>query len=304
MGDTQDEKLHQDNVALGILAAIAAFFLFAVMLTLAKVLGARHSPVEVAFYRNIVAIVPFLILIVGLGRREIVRIRSKPRVIVFRAVLGALSLVLTFYAYSLLPMADAAALMFTSSLLVPVLGVILLKEFVGAYRWSAVVFGFIGVVIILRPTGDVFVLGVTVSLAAAAIHAVMQVILRFLGGHERPETVAFYFILIGTAITALPLPFIFVMPTLDELPLIVAMGLSGALAQWMLSVAYTYAPAAVVTVFNYSLIVWVTAFGWFIWGDWPGTAVQVGAAVVIASNLFVIWRESRIGKTVVNERPH
>ena len=304
MTETQDENPHQDNIALGILAAIAAFFLFAVMLMLAKILGARHSPVELAFYRNLVAIVPFLILIFGLGRREIVRIRSKPKVIVFRAFLGALSLVLTFYAYSLLPMADAAALMFTSSLLVPVLGIVVLKEYVGVYRWSAVVFGFVGVVIILRPTGDVFVLGVTVSLAAAAIHAVMQVMLRFLGGHERPETVAFYFILIGMVITAVPLPFIFVKPTLEELPLIIGLGLSGALAQWLLSVAYTYAPAAVVTVFNYSLIVWATAFGWLLWGDWPGTAVQVGAAVVIVSNLFVIWRESRLGKAIANERPH
>ena len=126
------------------------------------------------------------------------------------------------------------------------------------------------------------------------MQASLQVFLRYLGRYERPETVTFYFFVIGTLVTALPLPFIAVMPTLAELPLLLGVGLSGAAAQWLLSTAFRNAPVAIVTVFNYSGIVWATLFGWMIWNDWPLPAVFVGAAIVIASNLLMIWRENRL----------
>jgi drug/metabolite transporter (DMT)-like permease len=92
-----------------------------------------------------------------------------------------------------------------------------------------------------------------------------------------------------------------VTPTVAELPLLLGLGLSGAAAQWLLSVAFRNAPAAIVTVFNYSGIVWATFFGWLIWNDWPLPAVLAGAAVVIASNGLVIWRESRT-RTIKGDR--
>ena len=118
--------------------------------------------------------------------------------------------------------------------------------------------------------------------------------LRFLRGYEKPETIAFYFVLIGAIVTALPLPFIFVMPTPAELPLILGLGLAGALAQWMLSLAYSLAPVAIVSVLNYSGIIWATLFGWLVFSDWPADVVFIGAAVVIFSNAVVVWRESRV----------
>ncbi len=285
---------HKDNVPLGILAAVAAFFMFSVMITLAKLLSERHSVIEIAFYRNFVACVPFLVAIFAFRRRDMLRLRSKPRIVGLRAVFGVVSLSLTFYAYSLMPMADATALRFTSSLIVPLLGILMLSEHVGPYRWSAVLFGFLGVVIMLQPGGGAHYFGAMIALSAAAIQAVMQIMLRFLRGHEKPETIAFYFVLIGTVVTALPLPFIFVMPTSDELPLIIGLGLSGALAQWMLTVAYSLAPVAIVAVLNYSSIIWATVLGWLVFSHWPADVVFVGAAVVILSNIFVIWRESRV----------
>ena len=263
------------------------------MITLAKILTERHTVIEIVFYRNVVACLPFLFTIVFLRRRDILKLESKPRVVGLRALFGIVSLSLTFYAYSLMPMADATALRFTSSLIVPILGIILLSEHVGAYRWSAVVFGFLGVLIMLQPGGGAHYFGAMIALTAAAIQAVMQIMLRFLRGYEKPETVAFYFVLIGTVVTALPMPFIFVMPAAEEIPLIIGLGLAGAMAQWMLTVAYSLAPVAIVAVLNYSSIVWATLFGWMVWNDWPANTVIAGAAVVIASNILVIWRESR-----------
>ena len=277
-------------------AGMGAFFMFTIMNVFAKLLSANHSVIEIAFYRNLIASVPFLIMVFVLGDRDILVIRRKPAAVALRAVFGSVTIVTTFAAYSLMPMADTTALLFTSSLFIPVLGVIFLKERVGPYRWAAVVIGFTGVVIMLRPSGEVYALGIAVAMCAAFMQATLQVVLRYLGGHERPETVTFYFFVIGTFVTALPLPFIAVRPTMAEVPLLLGVGLSGAAAQWLLSTAFRNARAAIVTVFNYSSIVWATLFGWMIWNEWPLPTVLAGAGVVIASNFLIIWRESRLGK--------
>ncbi len=287
---------HTEQVVRGMLAAMAAFFMFTVMNVFAKLLSAHHSVIEVAFYRNLIACIPFLILVFALGKRDILVIRSKPSLVGFRAVLGAISLVTTFAAFSLMPMAETTVLLFTSSLFIPILGVILLSEKVGPYRWSAVVIGFAGVVVMAGPGGHMSAIGIAVAITAALMHATLQIVLRYLGRYERPETVTFYFLVIGTLVMALPLPFVAVAPTMAEVPLLFGVGLSGALAQWLISIAFRNAPAAIVTVFNYSGIVWATLFGWLIWNEWPLTTVLIGAGIVIASNGLIIWRESRIGR--------
>jgi drug/metabolite transporter (DMT)-like permease len=210
-----------------------------------------------------------------------------------RAVLGTVSLVGTFAAFSMLPLADTTVLLFASSLFIPILGVLVLRESVGPYRWAAVVTGFVGVMIMARPSGDVYALGIAIALGTAFLQAILQILLRYLAGHERPETITFYFFLIGMIVTALPLPFIAVRPTVAEIPMLLGVGLSGAAAQWLFSTAFRHAPATVVTIFNYSSIVWATLFGWLIWDDWPLPVVFAGAAVVIASNILIIWRENR-----------
>lgn len=287
---------HQEHVVLGMLASMAAFFMFAIMMVFAKMLSANHSVFEIAFYRNAIASIPFLVLIFVFGRRDILVIRRKPAVVGLRAVLGTASLTATFAAYSMMPMADTAALLFTTSLFIPVLGVLFLKESVGPYRWSAVAIGFTGVVIMLRPSGGMYSLGVAITMGAACMHAVLQIMLRYIGRYENPETVTFYFFIIGTFLTALALPFVAVKPTLAELPLLLGVGLCGAAAQWLLTVAFKNAQVAIVTVFNYSTIIWATLFGWLIWNEFPLPTVLAGGAVVIASNIVVIWRESRVRK--------
>lgn len=281
-------------VGRGMWAAAGAFFMFTLMNVFAKFLSTNHSVIEIAFYRNLIACMPFLIAIFVFRRREILTIQSKPRAIAARAMLGTLTLITTFAAFSLMPMAETAVLLFTASLFVPVLGVAFLKERVGPYRWTAVFVGFIGVAIMVNPTGATNTLGVVFALCAALLQAMMSILLRHLGGHERPETVTFYFFIIGTFITGLAVPFVAAEPRLDEIPLFFGIGLSGAAAQWLYSIALRHTPAAIVAVFNYSSIVWAMLFGWLIWNDWPLPIVLVGSVVVIASNVLIAWRENRL----------
>lgn len=287
---------HGDNVVLGMSAALGAFFLFTLMNVFAKLLAANHSVIEIAFYRNIVALLPFLVMVFLLGRRDLLVLRAKPFLVILRATLGAISLMVTFAAFAMMPMADTTVLLFASSLFIPILGVLILKESVGPWRWSAVLIGFVGVAIMAQPSGNVPALGIALALGAALMHAGLQIILRYLGGFERPETVTFYFFLIGTVVAALPMPWVASMPSTDEIPLLLGVGLAGAGAQWTLSIAFKNAQAAIVTVFNYSSIVWATLFGWLIWSEWPTTLVMLGAGVVITSNVVMIWRESRVRK--------
>lgn len=270
--------------------------MFVLMNAFAKHLSAQHSVIEIAFYRNVVAALPFLIMAFVFGRRDILIAQARPGLMITRAVMGSVSLSATFAAFSLMPMADASALLFTASLFIPLLGVVVLKEPLGWVRSSAIVVGFVGVLIMIRPTGATNVLGISVALVAAFLQAIMAIILRQLGGYEKPETVALYFFLIGAALTGLAMPFFGRLPAVDELPLLLGVGISGAIAQWLYAIGLKYTQAAVVAVMSYSSIVWALLLGWLVWGDWPLPVVLAGAAVVIAANTLIIWRETHLAR--------
>jgi drug/metabolite transporter (DMT)-like permease len=288
--------VHKDRIALGMAASAASFFMLNTMNVFAKLLSPHHSPIEVAFYRNVIAAMPFAIWFFLLGRRDLLRIYSRVDAIIIRSLIGTISIIATFKAFNYLPMADAQALFFTSSLFVPVMGYLFLKERVGPYRWSAVAIGFLGMLVIVRPSGTVNLTGVSLAVSAALMHSGLGTLLRVLGRTERPETITFYFLAIGAVMTGLAMPFVATVPAWREVPLFVGAGISGAFAQIFLSAAYKYAPMALVTIFNYTGIIWATAYGWFIWGDWPGQPVWIGAGIIIASSLFIVWRENRLAK--------
>ena len=285
-----------DHPMLGMACAIGAFFMFAVMNVFAKKLAEHHSVIEVGFYRNVIAMLPMLFVIYFMGKRDILTIKSNPKGIVIRSVIGTISLVATFGAFAAMPLADATAFLFTASLIFPVLGYFFLGERVGPYRWSAVLVGFVGVLVMLKPTGAINAPGVTLALSAATMHATLQTILRALGKTEKPETITFYFVFIGTFVSLIPMPLVFTMPTWGEVPYIIGVGLTGVIAQFLISLAYRNAQVSTVTVFNYSGIIWATLFGWLFWDKWPDEAIFIGGAIVIASNVFIVYREQRLAR--------
>lgn len=283
-----------DRIVPGMLATAGAMAMFAVMNAFAKFLSESHSVIEIAFYRNVIACLPFLAMAFLFGRRDILYVRSKPHLVAIRSIMGTVSLTATFAAYSVMPMADTTVLLFTSSLFLPVLGVLFLGEKVGWVRTCAVLLGFAGVAIMANPSGSVGLFGISVALAAAFTQAIMAIILRHLGGYEKPETVSLYFFAIGAVVTGLAMPFVASTPTFAELPLLLGVGASGACAQWLFAIALKLTPAAVVAVLSYSSIVWATLLGWMVWNEWPLPIVLAGSAVVIGANALIAWRESRI----------
>jgi drug/metabolite transporter (DMT)-like permease len=294
---------NDDLPLIGMSAAAGAFFLLSIMTLCAKVLSERHNVAEIAFWRNAIAILPFLAVIFLFNRRDILTVNSKPRIMITRSVVGTMNIMFVFGTFALLPLADATAIIFTAALFTPVLGFFLLGEHVGPYRWSAVIVGFIGVLVVAQPGGEWNVAGIALGLTAAFFQAILASMLRLLGKSEQPETMTFYFLLIGFTLLAPAMPFIATLPTRNEILPLIGLGLSGCAMQFLLSVAYKYAPAALVSPFNYTQIVWAILFGWAFFGDWPAPNILIGAAIIIASSFIVILRERYLARKGRLARP-
>lgn len=274
-----------------------AYFLFAIMNMVAKLLSEHHHVIQIGFIRNLIALLFFIGLLYFIGGAQRLKIK-KTRMIVLRSVVGAISLVTTIGAFVTLPMADATVLLFTASLLIPALSFFFLKEPVGVYRWSAIIIGLLGVAIMAKPTGAINPLGLTLALSAAFMHAFMALILRHVKD-EDPFAVAFYFAFIGTIVLAIALPFFYTPLAWEHALLYLAIGLSGAIAQIALTTAYKFAPASVVSPLNYTGLIWASGFDILIWSLIPHWTVFLGGTIVIGCNLFILYREKIIRKTVI-----
>ncbi len=191
-----------------------------------------------------------------------------------------------------MPLADAVAISFMSPLVVTALSVPLLGERVGIHRWSAVIIGFGGVLVIVNPSRGMFTPGVSVAICGAIASALSMITIRQLNRSDPPLAIVFYFTLFATMFTALPLPFVWVTPSGSDLGLLVLMGLTGGVGQYFMTRAYGLAPAAVISPFTYSGLLWATLLGWFLWSDVPKPQVFAGAAIVIASGLYILYRET------------
>lgn len=281
--------LHKDQIIKGIIFAAFAFFLLAVMNAMAKLLSETHHVIEIAFYRNLFAVIPFLLYITATRQFHLFKTK-KPRALAFRSVLGIISLVTTFAAFQALPMAEVTVLLFTASLMIPALSFFVLKEHVGIYRWGAILVGMGGVFIMAGPSGVSSWAGVGFALAAATMHAFLGLVLRYMKT-ESPVTVTFYFVFAGMILTGFLMPLYASIPTPYEWMMFIAIGISGALAQICLALAYKNAPASAVSPFNYTGLIWASGFDIFLWQLIPGWPVFLGGFVVIASALFIAYRE-------------
>lgn len=284
-------------------AAIGAFGMLSTMSLFAKLLSQNHHIIEIAFWRNLLAVMPFLIAIVVFRQRQIMKVHSKPGVVLTRSVVATGSILCVFGAFSLLPLADATALVFTSALFVPVLGFFFLGERVGLFRWSAVIVGFFGVLLVAQPGGGWNVLGVVLGLAAALFNAVLGTMLRVLGRTENPMTLTFYLLLAGVLLLAPIVPFVWTTPTANEIGLLIGLGASGICMQLLITTAFKYAPAALASVFSYTQIVWASIYGWALFGEWPAVNILLGAAVIISSSVVVILRERYLARKGALTRP-
>lgn len=298
-GSAPTPTTSRDSPVFGMAIAVLAFLSLSFMMLFAKILSDRYHVIEIAFLRNIIALLPFAAMLAFPSQRGMLHIRSRPGIIATRALIGTANVVMVFGAFSLLPMANATSILFASALFTPVLGLMFLGETVGPYRATAVIVGFIGVVIVAQPGGSAEnwnLLGMAFGLGGALVAAMLGVMLRLLGQSEAPLTVTFYFLFLGALMIAPFVPFVWEMPVWADAPYILGIGVSGFLMQMSLTLAFKYAPAAVIAPLTYTQIIWSTLFGWLVFSEVPTLNIIIGSAIIISSSLIVIMRERYLAR--------
>lgn len=217
-----------------------------------------------------------------------------------RAAMGLTGMACNFGGMILLPMAEAT----TISLSVPIFAVIfaaaLLGEATGWQRWSAVIVGFIGVLVVLNPMtsfadgfGGDHGLGTLVALAGAIMTALITIAVRDLGRTENAATIVFWFSMLSMIPLGIALPFVFTPHDAYEWLLLLGLGFLGAIVQMSLTGALRLAPVSVVIPMDYSSLLWAIAAGWWFFGTLPADTTWIGAPLIVASGLFIAWREHR-----------
>lgn len=279
----------------GIAWMIAAVTLLSAMDALAKWLSQRYPILQLVFMRSLLALIPLALYIAWRGDWRVALRTRRPMVHVVRSAVGIVSLVCFFTAFANLPLATAVTMAFTAPLFVTALSVPLLDERVGPRRWSAVIAGFLGVLVIARPGAGAYDPMILLPLAGAFLYALVIIFLRQMGRTESSSAIVFYYAVSAAAVSGLAMPWLWVTPQAEDLWLILAFGLFGGFGQIAITNAFRYGEVAVVAPFDYLALVWATGFGFWIWGDVPSLWVGVGAAIIVASGLYIVHRESRLG---------
>ncbi len=284
-------------VMLGIGMTLLAMCLFTTMDTIGKSLTATYPFQQVVWARYFFQFALMLVMLPHLGIAGLLRTRRHGLQII-RGLLLAVATICMFGAISVVPLADAYTITFTAPLLVTALSVPLLKERVGWRRWSAVLVGFAGVLIVIRPGFGEVPWQLALPLVTAACFALYQILTRLVSvdPDETPFVMLFYVAWVGAVIMTLMVPFYWQPVALADWPWLVAMGGLGAIGHLILIRALVIAPASLIAPFTYSQIVWALLAGWLVFGDLPDVWMLLGCTVIVASGLFVFYREAVLGK--------
>ncbi len=207
-----------------------------------------------------------------------------------RSVLVLLATACMFTAVGFMPLADAVAITFIAPLLITALSVPLLNERVGLRRWIAVIIGFAGMLVIVRPGGGLFQPAALLPIGVTVFYALYQIITRVISHRTDPINTVFYTAIVGGVCMSLILPFFWQPPTGEQWLLLVVVGLLGGLGHWAIIMAYQRAEAPLVAPFAYTELIWASLMGIALFRDFPDVWTIVGAGVIAASGIYILKR--------------
>ena len=287
----------------GILLKLGSVFLFTVMAAILKVTAATVPAGEQMFFRSLFAIPVILAWLWSRGELATGLRTTDPMSHVYRGIVGSLAMGTSFAGLGLLPFPEATALGYAMPLLTVIFAGMFLAEQVRGFRMLMVAIGLVGVLIVLSPrlsmqASSVTIgetLGAILTLTGAAFGALAQIFISRMIQTERTAAVVFWFSVTATVLSLVTLPFGWVVPDLSTLALLVTCGIIGGVAQIMLTSAYRYADASLVAPFDYGSMLMALAIGWFVFGEGASPRMLVGAAVIIAAGVAIIWRERQLG---------
>ena len=289
------------GIALKVLSALA----FTVMSAGIKWVGADYPIGEIVFFRSAFALVPLIAWLCWRGNFVDQVRTSDLKGHVLRGIISSCGMFSGFLALSYLPLSESIAIGYAAPLMTVVLAAILLRETVRIYRWSAVIVGFAGVMVMLWPhLGSGLLaggpmsgatLGALVGLFAAGCSAGATIQVRRLTATEKTGAIVFYFSLLTTALGFVTIMLGWKLPSAGDLVLLVTIGVLGGIGQILLTQSYRYADASLVAPFDYTTMIWALLIGWFCFGQAPEQSIVFGGVIVASAGIYVIWREHRLG---------
>ncbi len=273
------------------LTSVIAFVTMGALIKIAEARGARLG--ELLFFRQLLAL-PVVVLAVMTGPGLATLATKRIGAHLLRTVVGLLSMSFMFATVMLLPLAESTTLQFTVPIFATILGAVVLKEPTGWHRWGAVIAGFVGVVIVAQPgSGHIPLLGAATGLAAAMLSASVSILLRRIGQTEFATTTVFYFSVLSLPVLG-PIFLMSVAPhDAETWAVMVLIGLTGGVGQIAMTKSLTLAPVAVVVPMDYSGLIWATLYGYLLFGMLPTLMTWLGAPIIVASGLYIVWREHR-----------
>lgn len=289
---TRRTNTAQPLIGIALMAGCMSFF--PIMDAVSKLLQDRLNVAEVVFGRSLfyfLLILPFLFHRHGTEWLT----PNRPWLQVVRGLLSAASSILFTLAIAFLPLADTLAIFFVHPLLATAMSPLVLGERVGPWRWSAVIVGFAGALVIIQPGFAEVSPAALIAIGAGLCFALAQLLTRKLAKADPALTTMAITSLIAIAVTGGMLPFVWVTPTLWELLLIAIAGFIGFAGYWMLTLAYDYAAASQLAPFTYVEIVGATILGYLMFGDFPAPVTWAGIGLIVGSGIVIAWRESRVG---------
>ncbi|MBA3676403.1 MAG: DMT family transporter [Sphingosinicella sp.] len=300
---TSTPRPEQKNL-LGILLRIGAATSFAFMAAMIKLAyEAGVSTVELAFYRFAFGLPPLLIWIIW-TRNFDAWTTQRPGAHLVRAAIGLTTMVLAFSALRYLPLAEATTISFAAPLFAVILSALVLHEAVGRHRWSAVALGLVGVMIVMRPAGgDLPTTGLALAMLAAIGVACTNITIRQIGRTEGPQTTVLWFTVTSMLVMGALMPLHASAHDSGVWAILVALGLFGGMGQLFLTSSLRYAPVPVIVPFDYTQLLWAVLLGWIIWDTHAPASTWAGAAVIIASGLYTVYREHKLGRDRIKTAP-
>jgi drug/metabolite transporter (DMT)-like permease len=292
--ETSAERAERDRPFLAIILKIIAMLLFSLMFAGVKWTGSTIPVGEIVFFRSSFGILMIVAASLAMGGlSQLATKRAGTHAI--RSLLGVTAMFCNFLAVTYLPLADATVIAFAAPLFTVILAALFLGESVHIYRWSAVIIGFAGVIVIAVAEGRIgdseSLLGASLGLSGAALAASAMIVLRRMSAHEHSEAIAFYFMLTSTAVSLLTIFSGWAWPTPGELIVLILLGVFGGIGQLFLSFSYRFGEASVLAPFDYATMLSAIALGYFLFGDLPTAQVLIGASFVIGAGLLILWRE-------------
>jgi drug/metabolite transporter (DMT)-like permease len=288
------EKAQRDRLT-GILLMCGAVFLFAGSDASAKFLNGHMDTIQVVWARYMSAFVLALFMFNPIRRPQVMR-TGRPWLQLGRSTLLLVSTALNFVALRYLQLDQAVAIIFCTPFMVAALGGPILGEWIRWRRWTAIIVGFCGVLLVTRPGAGGIHPAAFLSVIGAACYAVYSISTRILARTDSNETTNFYSNLVGAVLVSFAVP-LFWTPQSDPKVIILmcTMGLFSGMGHYLLIMGHRLAPAAVLAPFIYTEIVWMIALGFLVFGDVPNRWTLAGVAVVVSSGLYLLYRERVAG---------